>query len=139
MVTAAISVLHLQLLGAFQLVLNHQAVQITTGSQRLIAFLALHDRLLPRMYIAGVLWPDVPTARANANLRAGLWRLPASCRPIIDQSAQHLRLANIAIDSATAIAATVAVNSLVLFLTTFLPVVMCDFPCGIFCLAILAA
>ena len=106
MVTAAISVLHLQLLGAFQLVLNHGAVQITTGSQRLIAFLALHDRLLPRMYIAGVLWPDVPTARANANLRAGLWRLPASCRPIIDQSAQHLRLATIAIDlrDATALA-----------------------------------
>ena len=104
--TAFISVLHLQLLGTFQLVLNHQAVPITIGSQRLIAFLALHDRLLPRMYIAGVLWPNVPTARANANLRAGLWRLPASCRPVIDQSAQHLRLTSIPVDlrDATALA-----------------------------------
>jgi DNA-binding SARP family transcriptional activator len=58
------------------------------------------------MYIAGMLWPDVPTARANANLRAGLWRLPASCRTIIDQSAQHLRLSNIPVDlrDATALA-----------------------------------
>ena len=56
-VTVFISALYLQLLGTFQLVLNHQAVPVTIGSQRLIAFLALHDRLLPRMYIAGVLWP----------------------------------------------------------------------------------
>jgi DNA-binding SARP family transcriptional activator len=97
---------HLCLLGAFQLILDHRAVPITIGSQRLLAFLALHDRLLPRMYIAGVLWPDVPTGRANANLRAGLWRLPARCRRVIDQSAQYLRLANVSVDvrNATALA-----------------------------------
>jgi hypothetical protein len=39
------------LLGAFQLVLNHRQVPVTIGSQRLIAFLTLHDRLLPRIYM----------------------------------------------------------------------------------------
>jgi DNA-binding SARP family transcriptional activator len=39
-----------------------------------------------------MLWPEVPTRRANGNLRAGLWRLPASCRPVVELSAQHLRL-----------------------------------------------
>ena len=89
---------HLRLLGAFQLILNHRVVPVTIGSQRLIAFLALHDRLLPRMYIAGVLWPEVPTGRANANLRAGLWRLPEPCRRVVDQSSQGLRLADITVD-----------------------------------------
>jgi DNA-binding SARP family transcriptional activator len=105
-VTAHISLLHLHLLGAFQLILNHRVVPVTIGSQRLIAFLALHDRLLPRMYVAGVLWPDVPTGRANANLRAGLWRLPTPCRLVIEQSARYLRLADIAVDlrGATALA-----------------------------------
>jgi DNA-binding SARP family transcriptional activator len=89
---------HLRLLGAFQLILNHQVLSVTTGSQRLIAFLALHNRPLPRMYIAGALWPEVPSGRANANLRAGLWRLPQACRLVIDQSAQDLRLADIRVD-----------------------------------------
>jgi DNA-binding SARP family transcriptional activator len=89
---------HLRLLGAFQLILNHRVVPTTIGSQRLITFLALHDKLLPRMYIAGVLWPEVPTGRANANLRAGLWRLPAHCRLVVEQSAQDLRLADIPVD-----------------------------------------
>ena len=104
--TAHIPTFHLQLLGAFQLILNHQVVPVTTGLQRLIAFLALHDRLLPRMYAAGVLWPDVPTGRANANLRAGLWRLPTPCRLVIEQSAQYLRLADTTVDlgDATALA-----------------------------------
>jgi DNA-binding SARP family transcriptional activator len=96
----------LHLLGAFQLFLSRQVVPVTISSQRLIAFLALHDRLLPRMYIASVLWPDVPTSRANANLRAGLWRLPAPCRMLVVQSAQFLRLADISVDlwNATALA-----------------------------------
>jgi DNA-binding SARP family transcriptional activator len=97
-VTVPIPALCLQLLGGFQLVLNRRVVPVTLGSQRLIAFLALHDRLLPRMYIAGVLWPDVPTGRASANLRAGLWRLPAPCRQLINRSAQDLRLADITVD-----------------------------------------
>jgi DNA-binding SARP family transcriptional activator len=105
-VTAQTSVFRLHLLGAFQLELNHRVVPVTIGSQRLIAFLALHDRLLPRMHVAGVLWPDVPTGRANANLRAGLWRLPTPCRLVVEHSAQFLRLADIAVDvrEATALA-----------------------------------
>jgi DNA-binding SARP family transcriptional activator len=91
--TAPIPDLHLHLLGGFQLFLKGQLLAVTIGSQRLVAFLALHNRLLPRVYVAGVLWPEVPTSRANANLRAGLWRLPAACRRLVDQSTQHLRLA----------------------------------------------
>jgi DNA-binding SARP family transcriptional activator len=83
----------LYLLGGFELRLDDEVVFVSIGSQRLIAFLALRDRLLPRSYVAGTLWPDVPTTRANANLRAVLWRLPAVGRLLIKQSAQHIGLA----------------------------------------------
>ena len=89
----SISPFSLHLLGGFELRWMGQAVAVTSGSQRLVAFLALHNRLLPRSYVAGLLWPEVPTGRANANLRAGLWRLPSSCRLVVEQPAQHLRLA----------------------------------------------
>jgi DNA-binding SARP family transcriptional activator len=85
--------LRLHLLGGFELRLGDEAVPITIGPQRLATFLALHDRLLPRTHVAGMLWSEVPTERANANLRAALWRLPPSCRRLIDVSAHHLRLA----------------------------------------------
>jgi DNA-binding SARP family transcriptional activator len=82
----------LQLLDGFELRLAGCVVALTIGSQRLLAFLALHNRQLPRAFVAGMLWPEVPTGRANANLRAGLWRLPPACRMIVDQPSQHLRL-----------------------------------------------
>ena len=91
--TVFIPSVDLHLLGGFELRLDDEVVPVTSGSQRLLGFLALHDRLLPRTYVAGTLWPEVQTRRANANLRAGLWRLPAPCRTVIDLSAQHLQLA----------------------------------------------
>jgi DNA-binding SARP family transcriptional activator len=84
--------LELFLLGGFELRWGSELVMVTAGTQRLLAFLVLHDRLLPRAYVAGTLWPEVPTRRANGNLRAGLWRLPAYCRSMVDLSANHVRL-----------------------------------------------
>jgi DNA-binding SARP family transcriptional activator len=104
---SVLTALCLYLLGGFELRLTGEVVPVSTSSQRLICFLALNDRLLPRTYVAGTLWSEVPTARANANLRAALWRLPATGRLLIDQSPQHLGLAsNVTVDfrNATALA-----------------------------------
>jgi DNA-binding SARP family transcriptional activator len=90
---SVLAALCIYLLGGFELRLGDEVVPLSISSQRLIGFLALHDRPLPRNYMAGTLWPEVSTARANANLRAALWRLPAAGRRLIDQSPQHLRLA----------------------------------------------
>jgi DNA-binding SARP family transcriptional activator len=83
---------HLTLLGGFELRLDGEPVPVSSGSQRLVAFLALNDRLLARSYVAGSMWPEVVSDRANANLRAGLWRLPRECRRLVELSARHLRL-----------------------------------------------
>lgn len=90
--TASNAPLYLGLLGGFELRIGEGVIPIPAGFQRLVTFLALSARLLPRTHVAGMLWPDVPTGRANANLRAALWRLPQPCEGFIEVSARHLRL-----------------------------------------------
>jgi DNA-binding SARP family transcriptional activator len=68
----------LRLLDRFELRSGGRVIPVTVGPQRLVTYLALHDRLLPRAHVAGMLWPDVPAERANANLRAAIWRMPPS-------------------------------------------------------------
>ena len=89
----AFTALYLDLLGGFELRVGEDVLPIPVGFQRLVIFLALSGRLLLRTHVAGMLWPDVPTGRANANLRAALWRLPACSEGFIEVTARHLRLA----------------------------------------------
>jgi len=63
------------LLSGFEMRHGGRTVDLGLASQRLVAFLALHDRPLQRVYVAGRLWLDSSDARANANLRTALWRL----------------------------------------------------------------
>ena len=91
--TISASVFHVRLLNGFELWVRGDAVPVNVGSQRLLIFLALHDGLLRRSYVASALWSDVPSDRANANLRASIWRLPLTCRMMIDLSGQHIKLA----------------------------------------------
>ena len=61
----------LTLLNAFELVCHDVPVALPMSAQRLVAFLALHNRLLLRSFVAGSLWLDTPEERAHANLRSG--------------------------------------------------------------------
>jgi SARP family transcriptional regulator, regulator of embCAB operon len=51
---------------------------LSPGSERLIAFLALHRHGVRRAQAAGTLWPEVCERRAHACLRSALARLGAS-------------------------------------------------------------
>jgi DNA-binding SARP family transcriptional activator len=96
---------HLRLLDRFELRSGGRVIPITAGPQRLVTFLALHDRLLSRGHVAGMLWPDVPADRANANLRASIWRMPSTCRPVIDLSMRHIKLgSDVSVDLTMAVA-----------------------------------
>jgi DNA-binding SARP family transcriptional activator len=64
----------LELLGRFQVVVDGQEVELAESAQRLLAFLALRARALPRLLAAGSLWPDKTDQRACANLRCSIWR-----------------------------------------------------------------
>src|SRR5438132_42570 len=61
-------------------------------AQRLLAFLALHDRPLSRLFVAGSLWPDTAEVRSSANLRSALWRLRRPGTALVKSTAQHLNL-----------------------------------------------
>lgn len=64
------------LLGTFRMRVDSvQIDELAVGSQRLLIFLALHDRAIARISLAGTIWPDVSDKRAGISLRAALTRL----------------------------------------------------------------
>jgi DNA-binding SARP family transcriptional activator len=84
--------LRLNLLRGFELRRGDRLVPMVAGAQRLAALVALQQRMVSRSFVAGTLWPEAPTFRANANLRSALWRVQGSCRQLIQASSQHLGL-----------------------------------------------
>ncbi len=82
----------LQLLGSFGLRIDDRAVLMLPHLQRLIAFLAVHERPLHRAYVSGRLWIDKSQEQANGSLRTTLWRLQQLPRPIVEVSTTHLAL-----------------------------------------------
>jgi DNA-binding SARP family transcriptional activator len=79
--------IHVQLLDGFALRVDDQPVAVPPSSQRLLAFLALHDGPVTRAALAATLWPGTNTRRAAACLRSALWRL---VRPTHALVAVHL-------------------------------------------------
>jgi DNA-binding SARP family transcriptional activator len=64
----------LSLLGAWQLCVRDNTVDIGINGQRLLALLAVYGPS-DRSHLSAVLWPDCSDQRAHANLRATLSRL----------------------------------------------------------------
>ncbi len=84
--------LRLTLIGRFSLWQGSQELGIATSGQRLIALLALQNRAVGRLHVAGTLWPDYPTERSLADLRTALWRVNQASRPVIATTPSLLRL-----------------------------------------------
>ena len=83
----------LSLLDAFELRCDGELVGLPVSAQRLLAFLALHERPLLRPYVAGTLWIDASDDRAGASLRSSLWRLNRSGHRLVDATSTRLGLA----------------------------------------------
>lgn len=91
----------LALLGGFRIVHRGARVELPAAGQRLVAFLALERRPVPRAYVAGHLWPETPDRRAAANLRSALWRLGREDCLLVDVADDRLALAGeVALDVA---------------------------------------
>jgi DNA-binding SARP family transcriptional activator len=67
--------MRLALMGVFALDVAGTAAVLPLSAQRLLAFLALANKPLSRLYVAGHLWGDVADERAAASLRSALWRV----------------------------------------------------------------
>jgi DNA-binding SARP family transcriptional activator len=82
----------LSLLDGFTLSCKGQMVPMPRTAQRLLAFLALHDRVQLRSNVAGALWGDTSDQRAVASLRSTLWRLSRSSHVLVEVTVESLRL-----------------------------------------------
>lgn len=105
--------LSVRLLGGFELIDHSSAIDLPTDAQRLVAFLALQHRRLPRTYVAGRLWIESSADRAYGNLRSALWRVRNQSADLVVADRQTLAIATDAeIDTelATATAARLSDN-----------------------------
>jgi DNA-binding SARP family transcriptional activator len=86
--------LSLELEGGFALMRRGELWELPLSGQRVLAFLALHDRPLLRVYVAGALWPGSSETRASASLRTVIWRLHTPEARTLAISGSHLGLAD---------------------------------------------
>lgn len=83
----------LSLLNAFELRCDGACVNLPLSAQRLLAFVALHEHPLQRVYVAGTLWIEASDERAGASLRSSLWRLNRPGHLLVEATGTHLSLA----------------------------------------------
>jgi DNA-binding SARP family transcriptional activator len=83
-----------RLLGGFELLVDDHGVAVAPSSQRLLAYLALHDGPVTRTALAARLWPDVAERRASACLRSALSRLVRPPHALIETGRGLLRIGN---------------------------------------------
>ncbi len=85
--------LTLSVLGSFQFRSDDITPPLASGSQRLLALLALRDRSVTRLMLAGTLWPDSTEQHASASLRSALTRLHGDARSAVDVADLDVSLA----------------------------------------------
>jgi DNA-binding SARP family transcriptional activator/DNA-binding HxlR family transcriptional regulator len=91
--------IEMSVLETFDLRVDGVSAELSPGSQRLLVFLALRDRAIARIALAGTMWPDVSEGRAGDSLRSAISRLEVPARAAIRSSSTGLRLAEgVAID-----------------------------------------
>src|SRR6478609_7469570 len=88
------SELTLSVLGSFCFRSGDTSPALPSGSQRLLALLALRDRSVTRLMVAGTLWPDSTEQHASASLRSALTRLRGEARKAVDVADLDLNLAS---------------------------------------------
>jgi DNA-binding SARP family transcriptional activator/DNA-binding HxlR family transcriptional regulator len=92
-VDAGVASIELGLLGTFSLRVRGEPLSgLLPGSQRLLAFLALHDRPMSRVAVAGRMWPESSHERAGVSLRSALARLEPATRDAIVLASAGLAL-----------------------------------------------
>ena len=83
----------LRLLAGFGVEVKGEEVALPGSAQRVVAFVALHERPVLRPYVAGPLWLDWPETRAAGNLQSALWRIQQHAPELVAADPHMLRLA----------------------------------------------
>jgi DNA-binding SARP family transcriptional activator len=71
-------------LGTFAIRMDGELLSpLPNGTQRILAYLALHENAVTRISMAGTMWPEVSDQSASASLRSALSRLDVPTRDAI--------------------------------------------------------
>jgi DNA-binding SARP family transcriptional activator/DNA-binding HxlR family transcriptional regulator len=82
----------ISVLGTFSVRIDGEIIgPLSVGTQRILAYLALHDRAVTRLSMAGTMWPDVSEQHAAGSLRSALARLDEPTRDAIVTASAGLR------------------------------------------------
>ncbi|PFG38915.1 DNA-binding SARP family transcriptional activator [Georgenia soli] len=82
----------LLLRDGFRLLDGERAVAVPSRERRVLAALALQGRR-PRAHLSGLLWPDSEERRAQASLRAAIWRIQHLAQGLLTEADGLLGLA----------------------------------------------
>ncbi|MPZ81854.1 MAG: SARP family transcriptional regulator [Actinophytocola sp.] len=74
----------MRLLDGFELRVDDDPVPVLPSSQRLLAYLAMHQGPVTRAVLAAALWPRATERRAAACLRSTVWRLVKPPHALVD-------------------------------------------------------
>lgn len=89
----------LGLLGGFHLSIEAEDVLLPMSAQRLVCFLALHERPLLRTFVGGSLWGESTDRHAGGSLRSTLWRLHHPTYTLVALTSDHIALSpTVAVD-----------------------------------------
>jgi DNA-binding SARP family transcriptional activator/DNA-binding HxlR family transcriptional regulator len=81
---SARSDVRVSVLGMFAIRIDDKFVSpLPNGTQRVLAYLALHENAVTRISMAGTMWPEVSDQSAGASLRSALSRMDAPTREVI--------------------------------------------------------
>lgn len=83
-----------RLLDGFEFTSGGTAVDLPLPSAKVLAYLGVaREREMERQRVARAVWPAAEPARAMANLRSALWRLPVPARAAVVTRSRSLALA----------------------------------------------
>ncbi|MGE5697844.1 MAG: AfsR/SARP family transcriptional regulator [Candidatus Sericytochromatia bacterium] len=80
------------LVEEFALLMSGQRLMVPHMAERVLTYLALANRPVARVRLAGELWPDCTDHGASKSLRTALWRLRQVDRNLVEISGERLRL-----------------------------------------------
>lgn len=86
------SYFHLTLVEEFALLIGERRLVIPHIAERVLTYLALANRPVARLRLAGALWPDCTDHKASKCLRTALWRLRQVDGNLVETSGERLRL-----------------------------------------------
>lgn len=86
------STTEIRLLGGFEVNSRGERLDFPLAASRVIAYLALQQRSVPRHVVAGILWPESTQERAQACLRSTLWRIKTVGEGLVGSVQDSLRL-----------------------------------------------